>query len=123
VLRQKNDADAKGENIAHDVVIASAVRTAVGSFRGTLANIPAVDLGVSVIKDAVKRAGIENSQVQEVVMGHVLQAGLGQNTARQALVRAGLPYEVTGWTVNHLCGSGLKSVALASQMVRSGMLK
>jgi acetyl-CoA C-acetyltransferase len=92
----------------------------VGNFHGTLSEVPAVQLGALVIEEAIKAAGLEKNQVQEVIMGHVLQAGLGQNTARQALVRAGLAYEVTGWTLNHLCGSGLKSVAVASQIIRNG---
>ncbi|MFZ5639417.1 MAG: acetyl-CoA C-acetyltransferase [Bacillota bacterium] len=103
-----------------EAVIVSAVRTPVGNFHGTLSEVPAVQLGALVIETAIKEAGIEKKQVNEVIMGHVLQAGLGQNTARQALVRAGLPYEVTGWTLNHLCGSGLKSVAVASQIISNG---
>lgn len=103
-----------------EVVIVSAVRTPVGIFHGALNNISAVHLGAIVINEAVKRAGIEKKLVEEVIMGHVLQAGQGQNTARQALVKAGLPYEVTGWVLNHLCGSGLKSIAVATQIISYG---
>lgn len=103
-----------------EVVIVSSVRTPVGNFHGTLSEVSAVQLGAVVIEEAIKRAGIEKNQVQEVIMGHVLQAGLGQNTARQALVKAGIPYEVTAWTINHLCGSGLRSVVVASQIISNG---
>lgn len=103
-----------------EVVIASAVRTAVGSFGGSLKDVPAVDLGAAVIKEAVKRAGIKPELVEEVVMGNVLQAGLGQNTARQASVKAGLPLEVSSLTINKVCGSGLRAVSLARQMILAG---
>ena len=103
-----------------EVVIASAVRTAVGSFGGSLKNVPAVDLGAVVIKEAVKRAGIKPELVEEVVFGNVLQAGLGQNPARQASVKAGLPLEVSSLTINKVCGSGLRAVSLARQMILSG---
>ncbi|AJA49627.1 acetyl-CoA acetyltransferase [Clostridium pasteurianum DSM 525 = ATCC 6013] len=103
-----------------EVVIASAVRTAVGSFGGSLKNVSAVDLGATVIKEAVKRAGINPELVEEVVMGNVLQAGLGQNTARQASVKAGLPLEVSSLTINKVCGSGLRAVSLARQMILAG---
>jgi acetyl-CoA C-acetyltransferase len=103
-----------------EVVIASAVRTPVGSFGGSLKDIAAVDLGALVIKEAVKRAGIKPEDVEEVVMGNVLQAGLGQNTARQASVKAGLPLETSSFTINKVCGSGLRAVSLARQMILSG---
>lgn len=103
-----------------EVIIASAVRTPVGSFGGVLSTVPAVDLGALVISEAVKRAGIKLDQVEEVVMGNVLQAGLGQNTARQAAVKAGIPIEVPAWTLNKVCGSGLKTVNTAMQIVASG---
>jgi acetyl-CoA C-acetyltransferase len=103
-----------------EVVIASAVRTPVGSFGGSLKNVPAVDLGALVIKEAVKRAGIKPEDVEEVVMGNVLQAGLGQNPARQASVKAGLPLETSSFTINKVCGSGLRAVSLARQMILSG---
>lgn len=103
-----------------EVVIASAVRTPVGSFGGGLKDVSAVDLGALVIKEAVKRAGIKPEDVEEVVMGNVLQAGLGQNTARQSSVKAGLPLEVSSLTINKVCGSGLRAVSLARQMILSG---
>lgn len=102
------------------IAILSAVRTAVGSFQGSLANISAVDLGALVISEAIKRAGIESSNVDEVIMGNVLQAGLGQNPARQASVKAGLPLEVPAWTLNKVCGSGLKTVAMGVQAITAG---
>ena len=103
-----------------EVVIASAVRTAIGTFGGSLKDIPAVDLGALVIKEAVNRAGIKPELVNEVVMGNVIQAGLGQNVARQAAVKAGLPIEIPAMTINMVCGSGLRSVALAAQMIKAG---
>ena len=90
-----------------DIVIVSAVRTAVGKFGGSLAKIPATDLGAIVIKEALARAKVDPSQVSEVIMGQVLAAGAGQNPARQALLKAGLPKEVPGLTINAVCGSGL----------------
>ena len=95
-----------------EVVIASAVRTAIGTFGGALKDVPAADLGAIVIKEAVNRAGIKPELVNEVVMGNVIQAGLGQNVARQAAVKAGLPIEIPAMTLNMVCGSGLRSVAL-----------
>ena len=103
-----------------EVVIASAVRTAIGTFGGSLKDIPAVDLGALVIKEAVNRAGIKPELVNEVVMGNVIQAGLGQNVARQSAVKAGLPIEIPAMTLNMVCGSGLRSVALADQMIKAG---
>ena len=103
-----------------EVVIASAVRTAIGTFGGSLKDIPAVDLGALVIIEAVNRAGIKPELVNEVVMGNVIQAGLGQNVARQAAVKAGLPIEIPAMTLNMVCGSGLRSVALAAQMIKAG---
>lgn len=103
-----------------EVAIVSAVRTAVGSFLGTLANIPAVDLGALVIAESLKRINVDSSSVDEVIMGNVLQAGLGQNPARQALIKAGLPQEVPAFTINKVCGSGLKAVALAAQSIAAG---
>ena len=103
-----------------EVVIASAVRTAIGTFGGSLKDIPAVDLGALVIKEAVNRAGIKPESVNEVVMGNVIQAGLGQNVARQSAVKAGLPIEIPAMTINMVCGSGLRSVALAAQMIKAG---
>ena len=103
-----------------EVIIASAVRTAIGTFGGSLKDIPAVDLGALVIKEAVNRAGIKPELVNEVVMGNVIQAGLGQNVARQSAVKAGLPIEIPAMTINMVCGSGLRSVALAAQMIKAG---
>jgi acetyl-CoA C-acetyltransferase len=103
-----------------NVVIVSAVRTAVGSYGGSLKDISATDLGAIVIKEALNRAGVKPEMVDEVIMGNVLQAGNGQNPARQAAVNAGIPIEVPSFTLNKLCGSGLKAVSLASQMIMSG---
>jgi len=103
-----------------EVVIVSAVRTAVGSFGGALGKTPAVELGALVIAEAVKRAGITVDQVDEVIMGNVLQAGLGQNPARQSAVKAGIPEEIPSWTVNMVCGSGLKTTELAAQAIQAG---
>src|SRR3954466_13162765 len=103
-----------------DIVIVSAVRTAVGKFGGSLAKIPAPELGAIVIKEALERAKIKPEQVSEVIMGQVLAAGAGQNPARQALLKAGLPKEVPGLTINAVCGSGLKSVMLAAQAIAYG---
>lgn len=103
-----------------EAVIVSSVRTAVGKFGGALNGIPAVELGALVIKEAIKRAGIDGSLVDEVIMGNVLQAGLGQNPARQAAVKADLPQEVPAWTLNLVCGSGLKTVGSAAQQIWSG---
>jgi len=103
-----------------EVVIISAVRTAVGRFGGSLQDIPAVELGALVIKEAIKRAGINVEQVEEVIMGNVLTAGLGQNPARQAAIKAGIPIEIPSYTVNLVCGSGLKTIMLAAQQIMSG---
>jgi acetyl-CoA C-acetyltransferase len=103
-----------------DIVIVSAVRTAVGKFGGSLAKIPATELGAIVIKEALARANVDPSQVSEVIMGQVLAAGAGQNPARQALLKAGLPKEVPGLTINAVCGSGLKAVMLAAQAIAWG---
>ena len=103
-----------------EVVIASAVRTAIGTFGGALKDVPAADLGAIVIKEAVNRAGIKPELVEEVVMGNVIQAAQGQNVARQAAVKAGLPVEVPAMTINKVCGSGLRCVALAAQMIKAG---
>jgi acetyl-CoA C-acetyltransferase len=100
-----------------DVYIVSAVRTPIGAFNGTLSGFTATELGSLVIGEAINRAGIAKEQVDEVIMGNVLPGGLGQNPARQALLKAGLPYEVGAITVNKVCGSGLKSVMLAAQAI------
>ena len=103
-----------------EVVIVAAVRTPIGSFGGSLKDISAVDLGSLVIKDAIERAGLEPEQVDEVIMGNVLGAGLGQNVARQMSVHAGVPVTVPAFTINKVCGSGLKAVQLAAQAVLCG---
>ncbi len=103
-----------------DIVIVSAVRTAVGKFGGSLAKVQAADLGALAVREAIARAGIEPGQVSEVILGQVLQAGCGQNPARQAALKAGLPDMVPAMTINKVCGSGLKAVMLAVQAVRDG---
>ncbi|MBB5265058.1 acetyl-CoA C-acetyltransferase [Catenibacillus scindens] len=103
-----------------EIVIASACRTAIGKYGGTLKSVPAVDLGATVVKAAVERAGIKPEQVDEVIFGNVLQAGLGQNVARQVSIKAGLPIECTAMTINIVCGSGLKAVALAANQIIAG---
>lgn len=103
-----------------EVVIASAVRTAVGTFGGTLKDVPAVELGAIVIKEALKRAGIKGDMVDEVIMGNVIQAGLGQSPARQASVKGGVPVEIPAMTLNKVCGSGLRAVSLAAQIIKAG---
>lgn len=103
-----------------EAVIVAAVRTAIGSFNGSLKNISAPDLGAAVIKDALKQAGVKPEQVDEVIMGNVLQAGLGQNPARQAAMKAGLPESASSMTINKVCGSGLKAVHLAAQAIIAG---
>ena len=104
----------------NEVVIVSAVRTAIGSFLGSLKDVSAVDLGATVIKEALERAGVSPEHVDAVIMGNVLQAGLGQNTARQASIKAGLPETVPAMAINKVCGSGLKAVHLARQAIVSG---
>ena len=101
----------------NEVFITSAVRTAVGSFNGSLANMPAHDLGKIVIKEAIGRSNVEASEVEEVILGQVLTAATGQNPARQASINAGLNKETPAWLVNQVCGSGLRSVALAYQAI------
>lgn len=103
-----------------EAVIVSAVRTAIGSFNGSLTPLSATELGGLVIQEALKRAGIDGAGVSEVIMGNVLQAGLGQNPARQAALKAGMPIEVPALTINKVCGSGLKAVNLAAQSILAG---
>jgi acetyl-CoA C-acetyltransferase len=103
-----------------EAVIVSAVRTPVGAFGGQFRDVPATELGRHAVKAAIERAGITPEQVDEVLLGCVLQAGLGQNPARQVALGAGIPKEAPATTINMLCGSGLKSVALASQIIRAG---
>ena len=104
----------------HEAVIVSAVRSPLGSFNGMFAMLEATDLGGIVIRDAVRRTGIGPGQVDEVIMGQVLPCGCGQNPARQAALKAGLPFEVQCLTINKVCGSGLKAVMLAAQAVQTG---
>lgn len=103
-----------------NIVIVSAVRTAIGTFNGSLASVPAVELGSIVAKEAIQRAGIAPEAVCEAIMGNVLQAGLGQNPTRQVVIGAGLPDCTPATTINIVCGSGLKSVAMAAQAIRAG---
>ena len=103
-----------------NIVIASAARTAVGSFGGAFANTPAHDLGTSVLEAIVERAGIEKGEVSETILGQVLTAAQGQNPARQAHINAGLPQEASAWSINQVCGSGLRAVALAAQHIQLG---
>lgn len=102
------------------IVIASAARTPVGSFNGAFANVPAHDLGATVIKAVLERAGVDAKEVDEVILGQVLSAGQGQNPARQAAMKAGIPQEATAWGMNQLCGSGLRAVALGMQQISTG---
>src|SRR5229473_1039525 len=103
-----------------DAVIVSAVRTAIGIYGGGLAEVPAVKLGETCIREAMERANVKTGEVDEVIMGNVLQAGLGQNPARQASINAGLPVDIPAMTINKVCGSGLKAVILAAQAIRLG---
>ena len=103
-----------------DIVIVSAARTAVGSFNGALSSLPAAALGTIAIKAALERAGVAPGEVNEVVLGHVLQAAAGQGPARQASVNAGIPYETPAWSLNQICGSGLRAVAVGMQQIRDG---
>ena len=103
-----------------DVVIVAATRTAVGSFQGSLSAIPAVDLGAAVIKALLEQTGIDGAEVDEVILGQVLTAGAGQNPARQAAIKAGLPVAVPALTLNKVCGSGLKALHLGAQAIRCG---
>lgn len=105
---------------AQDIVIVAAARTPIGKFGGSLAKIPASELGALVIQDLLRRSGLQPDQIQEVILGQVLQAGTGQNPARQAVIKAGLPVSVPAMTINKVCGSGLKAVMLAAQAIRDG---
>ncbi|MCV9920956.1 MULTISPECIES: acetyl-CoA C-acetyltransferase [Pseudomonas] len=104
----------------NEVVIVAATRTAIGSFQGALASVPAVELGAAVIKRLLEQTGLDPAQVDEVILGQVLTAGAGQNPARQAAVKAGLPFAVPALTLNKVCGSGLKALHLATQAIRCG---
>ena len=103
-----------------EIVIASACRTPIGSFGGSFSGVSAVNLGSAVIAEAIKRAGIQSDMVNDVLLGCVLQAGMGQNIARQASIMAGIPVSVPAMTINMVCGSGLRSVCLAAQAIMSG---
>ena len=103
-----------------DIVIVAAARTAVGKFGGSLAKTPAPELGATVIKALLERSGLTGEQISEVILGQVLAAGSGQNPARQSIIKAGLPVGVPGFTINKVCGSGLKAVMLAAQAIRDG---
>jgi len=103
-----------------NAVIVAAARTAIGKFGGSLAKVPASELGAIVIKEVLARAGVKPDQVDEVIMGQVLAAGVGQNPARQAVIKAGLPVTVPAMTINKVCGSGLKAVMLAAQAIANG---
>ena len=106
--------------MAKKVVLAGACRTAIGSMGGSLSTTPAPELGAIVIKDALRRAGVAPEQVDHVYMGCVIQAGLGQNVARQSSIKAGIPVETPAVTVNVVCGSGLNCVNMAEQMIMCG---
>ena len=106
--------------MSDDVVIVSAARTPIGTFNGAFANIPAHDLGAVAIKAALERAGVEPGRVSEVIMGQILTAGQGQNPARQAAIKAGIPVDSPAWGINMLCGSGLRTVALGYQAITNG---
>src|ERR1700751_217930 len=103
-----------------DIVIVSAARTPVGSFNGALSSLPAHEQGAVAIKAALERAGVPAADVDGVVLGQVLQAGEGQGPARQAAMKAGVPQESPGWSLNQLCGSGLRAVALGAQQIHDG---
>lgn len=103
-----------------EVVIVAATRTAIGSFQGSLANVPATELGAAVIKQLLAQTGLDGAQVDEVLLGQVLTAGAGQNPARQSVIKAGLPHTVPAMTINKVCGSGLKALHLATQAIRCG---
>ena len=106
--------------MSKDVVIVAAARTAVGSFGGSLADIPAHRLGATVVKNLLERTGLKPDQIDEVILGQVLTAGTGQNPARQTVIEAGLSQETPAMTINKVCGSGLKAVHLAYQAVKCG---
>jgi acetyl-CoA C-acetyltransferase len=108
---------------SESIIVASAARTPVGSFNGSFANMPAHELGAIVIKEALSRAGVEVAEVDEVILGQVLTAGQGQNPARQASIKAGLPKETTAWGLNQVCGSGLRTIAIGMQQIATGDAK
>jgi len=103
-----------------NVVIVSAVRTAIGSYGGSFKNVSAVELGTAVVKEAMEKIDLNPSEVDELIFGNVLQAGLGQNVARQVSIQSGIPNRVPSFTVNKVCGSGMKTVQLAAQAICAG---
>ena len=103
-----------------EVVITAALRSAVGKFNGSIAKVAAADLGAQLIKALLARSGVQAEQISEVILGQVLTAGVGQNPARQALIRAGLPDRIPGMTIGKVCGSGLKATHLAAQAIKCG---
>ncbi|GLS30415.1 acetyl-CoA acetyltransferase [Mesorhizobium albiziae] len=105
---------------SESIVVASATRTPVGSFNGSFANTPAHELGAIVVKEALSRAGVDAAEVDEVILGQVLTAGQGQNPARQAAIKAGIPKEATAWGLNQVCGSGLRTIAIGMQQIATG---
>lgn len=109
-----------GQSTMREVVIASAARTPIGSYGGTLKGVPAVELGAIAVKGAIERAGIDPATIDEVLLGNVLQGGLGQNVARQIAMTAGIPKEVPAMTINKVCGSGLRTISMAAQMIKAG---
>jgi acetyl-CoA C-acetyltransferase len=117
---RRPDARDSTENSMTDIVIAGALRTAIGKFGGSLAKTPAPELGAIVIRALLEKSGVKPESISEVILGQVLTAGSGQNPARQALIRAGLPHAVPAMTINVVCGSGLKAVMLAAQAIRCG---
>ncbi len=106
--------------LSREIVLAAACRTAVGTFNGTFKDTPPVELGKVVMEETLKRAGIKGEDLDEVIFGCVLQAAQGQNVTRQAMIKAGIPQEVTAFTINKVCGSGLRSVSLAAQIIKAG---
>jgi acetyl-CoA C-acetyltransferase len=108
------------KNMSQEIVIVSAVRTAIGNFNGSLKNVSATELGAVTIKGALEKAGVKPEQVDEVIMGNVLQAGIGQNPARQAQIKSGIPVTSSALTINKVCGSGMKAVHLAMQSILAG---
>jgi acetyl-CoA C-acetyltransferase len=119
-MRRSGDSTMEGSRYLTNVVIASAARTPVGSFNGSFANTPAHELGAAVIKEVLDRSGVAPEEVSETILGQVLTAGQGQNPARQAHINAGLPKESAAWSINQVCGSGLRAVALGAQHIALG---
>jgi len=123
VLNDRTSASGPEKKMSASIIIASAARTAVGSFNGAFAATPAHELGAVVIKELLSRAGVEPAEVDEVILGQVLTAAQGQNPARQASIIAGLPKETTAWGLNQVCGSGLRAIALGMQQIATGDAK